>query len=82
MAGQDRANPIGTILSSAMMMFSSFGRRDVSEAIEAAVSRALDEGWRTGDLADPSEQRDGLVVVGTTGFATAVIESLEATVPA
>jgi 3-isopropylmalate dehydrogenase len=81
-AGQDLANPIGTILSAAMMLFSSFNRRDAAEAIEAAVSRALDEGWRTRDLADPSDQRDGLVVVGTTGFATAVIEALEAAVPA
>ena len=81
-AGQDRANPIGTILSAAMMMFSSFDRKDVSEAIEAAVSRALDEGWRTGDLADPGDADDGLVVVGTTGMATAVIDALEAGVPA
>ena len=81
-AGQDRANPIGTILSAAMMMFSSFDRKDVSDAIEAAVSRALDEGWRTGDLADPADADDGLVVVGTTGMATAVIDALEAGVPA
>jgi 3-isopropylmalate dehydrogenase len=81
-AGQDRANPIGTILSTAMMMLSSFNRPDVSGAIEAAVSRALDEGWRTADLADPADQRDGLVVLGTNGMATAVIEALEARVPA
>jgi 3-isopropylmalate dehydrogenase len=81
-AGQDRANPIGTILSAAMMFFSSFKRPDVSEAIEAAVSQALDDGWRTGDLADPADRDDGLVVVGTTGMATAVIEALEAGVPA
>ena len=81
-AGQDRANPIGTILSTAMMMFSSFNRRDVSDAIEGAVRHALDEGWRTADLADPSNPDDGLVVVGTTGMATAVIEALEAAVPA
>jgi hypothetical protein len=36
--------------------------------------------WRTGDLADPSDPADGLVVVGTTAFATAVIEALEASV--
>jgi 3-isopropylmalate dehydrogenase len=82
LAGQDRANPIGTILSTAMMMFSSFKRRDVSEAIEVAVSDTLDAGWRTADLADPSNPDDGLVVVGTTGMATAVIEALEAAVPA
>jgi 3-isopropylmalate dehydrogenase len=81
-AGQDKANPIGTILSAAMMFFASFKRRDVSEAIEAAVSQALDDGWRTSDLADPANPDDGLVVVGTTGMATAVIEALQAGVPA
>jgi len=81
-AGQDRANPIGTILSAAMMMFSSFKRPDVSGAIEAAVSQAIADGWRTADLADPANPDDGLVVVGTTGMATAVIEALEAAVPA
>ena len=81
-AGQDMANPIGTILSGAMMLFSSFKRPDVSQAIEDAVSRALDDGWRTADLADPANPDDGLVVVGTTGMATAVIEALEAAVPA
>ncbi len=81
-AGGDRANPIGTILSAAMMMFTSFNRKDASEAIEAAVRRALDDGWRTPDLADPADADDGLVVVGTTGMATAVIEALEAPVPA
>ena len=65
-----------------MMMFSSFSRPDVASAIEDAVSEALDEGWRTSDLADPSDPDDGLVVVGTTGMATAVIEALEAGVPA
>ncbi|HUP54513.1 MAG TPA: 3-isopropylmalate dehydrogenase, partial [Methylomirabilota bacterium] len=81
-AGQDKANPIGTILSAAMMLFSSFRRTDVSEAIEAAVSQALYEGWRTADLADPANPDDGLVVVGTTAMATAVIDALEAAVPA
>ena len=81
-AGGDRANPIGTILSAAMMMSTSFNRTDASEAIEAAVRQALDDGWRTPDLADPADERDGLVVVGTTGMATAVIEALEAAVPA
>ena len=81
-AGQDKANPIGTILSAAMMMSSSFGRKDVSEAIEAAVSQALYDGWRTQDLADPANPDDGLVVVGTTAMATAVIDALEAAVPA
>jgi 3-isopropylmalate dehydrogenase len=81
-AGQDRANPIGTILSAAMMCFSSFNRPDVAAAIETAVSEALVDGWRTGDLADPANPDDGLVVVGTTAMATAVIDKLHAGVPA
>jgi 3-isopropylmalate dehydrogenase len=75
-AGQDRANPIGTILSAAMLLRWSLGRADAADAIEAAVSRALDDGWRTGDLADAANPDDGLVVVGTTAFATAVIDRL------
>jgi 3-isopropylmalate dehydrogenase len=77
-AGQDRANPIGTILSAAMLLRLSLGREDAASAIERAVSDAIDAGWRTGDLADPSVSDDGLVVVGTTAFATAVVERLTA----
>jgi 3-isopropylmalate dehydrogenase len=81
-AGEDKANPIGTILSAAMMLRLSLGLDEAATAVETAVTDALDGGWRTGDLADPADPDDGLVVVGTTGFATAVIESLEAAVPA
>ncbi len=81
-AGQDKANPIGTILSSAMLLRLSLGREDAAAAVEAAVGAALDAGWRTGDLADARDGTDGLVVVGTTAFATAVIDELEAAVPA
>ncbi|MFP5341818.1 MAG: 3-isopropylmalate dehydrogenase [Candidatus Limnocylindria bacterium] len=81
-AGQDRANPIGTILSAAMLLRLSLGREDAAAAVEEAVSATLDAGWRTGDLADPADPNDGLVVVGTTGFATAVVERLHAGVVA
>ena len=81
-AGQDRANPTGTILSAAMLARWSLGRDDVARAIEGAVAAALDAGWRTADLADASDPDDGLVVVGTTAFATAVIERLPTEVPA
>ena len=77
-AGEDKANPIGTILSAAMLLRLSLGREDAAAAIEAAVGAALDEGWRTADLADAADQRDGMVVVGTTAFATAVVDRLEA----
>ena len=49
LAGQDRANPIGTILSAAMLARWSLGRADVAVAIERAVGAALDGGWRTPD---------------------------------
>jgi 3-isopropylmalate dehydrogenase len=75
-AGRDIANPIGTILSAAMLLRTSLGRADAAEAMEAAVARALVDGWRTADLADPADPSDGLVVVGTTAFATAVVEAL------
>jgi 3-isopropylmalate dehydrogenase len=77
-AGRDIADPIGTILSAAMLLRTSLGRGDAADAVEAAVSRALDRGWRTADLADPADGSDGLVVVGTTAFATAVVEALDA----
>ena len=75
-AGRDIANPIGTILSAAMMLRTSLGRADAAEAIETAVERTLGGGLRTADLAIASAAADGLAVVGTTAFATAVIESL------
>ena len=77
-AGQDIADPIGTILSAAMLLRTSLGRADAADAVELAVSRALTDGWRTADLVDAHGATDGLVVVGTTGFATAVIEALQA----
>lgn len=49
-AGQDKANPIGTILSAAMMLKYSFGLVKESEAIENAVNRVLERGLRTGDM--------------------------------
>ena len=73
-AGQDRANPIGTILSTAMLLRLSLGRDDAAAAIEAAVGGALDDGWRTGDLADPRTSATASSSSGTTAFATAVVD--------
>lgn len=78
-AGRDIANPIGTILSAAMMLRWSLGLGDAALAIEAAVGRALDDGYRTRDLLRPGaspEPGDGLRHVGTTGMADAVIERI------
>lgn len=77
-AGQDKANPIGTILSAAMLLRLSLGRADAADAVEAAVNAALDAGWRTGDIAAAGEAGERLEVVGTTAFATAVVDALAA----
>ena len=49
-AGQDIANPIGAILSAAMMLRHSLGQEDAASAIENAVQSALKQGLRTHDL--------------------------------
>ena len=49
-AGNDLANPIGTILSLAMMFRYSFGMNDEADDIDNAVIRAIDEGYRTRDI--------------------------------
>jgi 3-isopropylmalate dehydrogenase len=77
-AGGDLANPIGAILSGAMLLRWSLGRAEAADAVERAVRAALADGWRTADLASPTDGTDGLVVLGTTAFATAVVERLGA----
>lgn len=49
--GQDKANPIATILSVAMMLRHTFQLHDLALAVEAAVKQVLKEGYRTLDLA-------------------------------
>ncbi|MFQ6865749.1 3-isopropylmalate dehydrogenase [Blautia sp.] len=49
-AGQNKANPIATILSAAMMLRYSLDLDKEAEAVEMAVQKVLTEGWRTGDI--------------------------------
>lgn len=49
-AGQNKANPIATILSVAMMLRYSFDMSTEADAIENAVDKVLNEGYRTGDI--------------------------------
>lgn len=49
-AGMDIANPIGTVMSAAMMLRYSFDMMEEADAIEAAVNKALDDGYRTPDI--------------------------------
>lgn len=50
-AGQNKANPIATILSTAMMLRYSFSLMEEADCIEDAVNKVLDKGYRTADLA-------------------------------
>ena len=68
-AGQSIANPIGAILSAAMMLRFSFEMSDVADAIEAAVGQALDEGMRTVDIA-----MSGEVPVSTSQMSSRIRE--------
>ena len=56
-AGQNLANPIGTILSGAMMLKYSFDMDEEAAAIEAAVNAVLDDGYRTGDMMSEGMKR-------------------------
>ena len=49
-AGQNKANPLATILSAAMMLRYSFGMSEEADAVEAAVDKVLEKGYRTGDI--------------------------------
>ncbi len=60
-AGQGIANPIGMVLSMAMMLRHSFGLEDEARAVELAVEGVLAEGYRTPDIAS-----DGGDVVGAS----------------
>ena len=73
-AGQQRANPIAMILSAAMMLRYSFGLPREADAVEAAVSAALDAGLRTADIAPR-----GAETLSTAAMGQAIIERLAAT---
>ena len=70
-AGQNKANPIGTILSAAMMCRFSFDMAKEADAIEAAVNKALDMGLRTGDI-----MQEGCTLVGCKEMGDAVLSYL------
>ncbi len=71
-AGQDKANPLATILSLAMMFRYTFARADVADRIEAAVLAVLRAGLRTADIALPGE-----TVIGTRTMGDAVVAALQ-----
>lgn len=70
-AGQDIANPLGTILSVAMMLRYSFNMAAEADAIENAVNAVLDKGYRTGDI-----MQEGCVKVKCSKMGDLVAENI------
>ena len=68
-AGMNKANPIATILSAAMMLRYSFDMTEEADAVEAAVAKVLDEGYRTGDI-----MSDGCTAVSCTEMGSLIAE--------
>lgn len=70
-AGLGIANPLATILSVSMMLRYSLGYPDVADAIEVAVGKVLDQGFRTADI-----YTEGTTKVSTSQMGDAVVNAL------
>ena len=70
-AGQNKANPIGTILSAAMMLRFSFEMSKEADTIEQAVSAYLDAGFRTADILS-----EGMTLVGCQQCGELIVRNL------
>ena len=70
-AGMDIANPIATILSAAMMLRYSFDLDQEADAIEKAVEKVLEDGYRTGDI-----MSEGMTKVGCREMGTLIAERI------
>lgn len=70
-AGQDKANPLATILSAAMMLRYSLNQDAAANRIEQAVQTVLAQGLRTPDIHEP-----GTELVGTAAMGDAVLKAL------
>ena len=70
-AGQNKANPLATILSGAMMLRLGFDMGKEADAIEAAVRKTLADGFRTGDIMEP-----GKTLLGCKEMGDKVVERI------
>ena len=70
-AGKGIANPLATILSTAMMLRYSFNLENEAKDIENAVVKVLEEGYRTGDI-----KSEGTILVGTKEMGALVVERI------
>ncbi|HAG69495.1 MAG TPA: 3-isopropylmalate dehydrogenase [Lachnospiraceae bacterium] len=70
-AGQDKANPIATILSAAMLLRFSLDLQKEADAVENAVLKVLKDGYRTADI-----MSEGLKCTGTQEMASLISERI------
>lgn len=70
-AGQDKANPIATILSAAMMLRYSLDLDTEADAVEQAVQKVLEQGYRTVDI-----MSDGCTCVGTKEMGELIAKAI------
>ena len=70
-AGQNKANPIATILSAAMLLRYSLDLDKEADAVETAVQKVLTEGYRTGDI-----MSDGCKLVGTREMGDLIADAI------
>jgi 3-isopropylmalate dehydrogenase len=78
LAGRDVANPLGTILSTAMLLRWSLGLALAADDVEAAVRSVIDDGYRTADLLPPDGDDASIRVVGTREMTESVVGRLRA----
>jgi len=72
-AGENKANPLATILSVAMMLRYTFDDADMAQRIESAVGSVLDQGLRTVDITS-----EGMNEIGTAEMGDAVVTAMRA----
>jgi 3-isopropylmalate dehydrogenase len=70
-AGQDKANPIATIMSIAMMLKYSFNMEEAATNIENAIRKTLDAGFRTLDIAEAGSE-----ILGTEAMGNMIVNNL------
>lgn len=74
-AGKNIANPLGQVLSAAMMLEYGLGLGEAARDIEGAVTRVLDEGWRTADIARATTPRER--ILGTKEMGEVLVASIK-----
>ncbi len=70
-AGQDKANPLATILSAAMLLRYSFDMQTEADAVEAAVDKVLEKGYRTCDI-----MSEGMTLVGCKEMGSLIADEI------